>query len=111
VGWGKVGWDSLLNIVIINPHLDDSNSILFDSVYGFDGTHDSYFKVLSRSLLELSIIGITITGIVNDNLRPQIMATDPREPRLLQRCSEDTSLKTINWRNIILKELSNQEFF
>ena len=92
---GKVGSDSLLNIVIINPHLDDSNAILFDSIYGFDGTCDSYIKVLSRSVLELSSIGITITGIVNDNLKPQIMATDPREPRSLQRCSEDTLFKTI----------------
>jgi len=75
--------------------LDDSNAILFNSIYGFNGTCDSYNKVLSRNVLELSSIGITITGIVNDNLKPQIMATDPRELRSLQRCSEDTLLKTI----------------
>ena len=91
---GKVGNDSILNCIIINP-LKTLKPLLFDGVYHFTGDSESYKNIVSRIIEELGNIGIIITGIVTDNLRAQVIALDHRDERSIQRNSDIRALKTV----------------
>ena len=91
---GKVGNDSILNCIIINP-LKPLKPLLFDGVYHFTGDIESYKSIVSRIIEELDNIGIIITGIVTDNLRAQVITLDHREERSIQKNSDIRALKTV----------------
>jgi len=92
---GKVGNNSILNCILLNPLIQNIKPILYDGIYNFAGNYDSYIKEISRIVLELETLGIIITGIVTDNLKVQVIATDHRESRSFQKMSDNKVIKSI----------------
>ena len=93
---GKVGPNSILNCIVLNPLKNGLRPLLYEGIYNFIGNCDSYIKEISRIILELQDIGIKITGIVTDNLKAQVMATDHNSERSLQQNSKIYNNKISN---------------
>ena len=87
---GKVGNNSILNYIIINP-LKPLKPLLFDGVNNFQGDSESYKSIVSRIIEELDNLGIIISGIVTDNLKVQVIALDHRDERSIQQNSNTKS--------------------
>lgn len=91
---GKVGMNSILNMVVFNPLKHEFSPILYDGIYNFPGNYESYIKEVSRVMIELEDQGIVISGLITDNLKVQVMATDHEDPRSIQQTNNNITIKT-----------------
>jgi len=94
VDGGKVGPNSILNCILINP-FKNLTPLLYEGIRNFGGNYDSYVKELTRIIKELEIQRIIVTGVVTDNLKVQVMALDHRCERSVQQLSNNSIVKSI----------------
>ena len=92
---GTVGPNSMLNCVLLSPHKKHLKPFLYESIYGFIGNHENFVHEISRIINELNQLGISITGIVNDNLPTQVNSTDHRKENSLQKKSDISFIRIV----------------